>query len=127
MPCGSKLGLKKCITDQMLKQILFASSRLMTHKSDLFSNHEPKMDTVPALDYFVLHPNGWRLTSSKWQLVTPYLGRDGGDGEGTLSDFAERLKREKQTFQDLDLALRPKLHGLLRSLAHMHYIGFVGS
>ena len=96
--------------------LFFSNLRLETHDEKLFSKHQhsgQRLDTIPALDYFLVHDQESRWSPPKWQLVTPYL-------EGTLSDFAERLKKKRKTYQELDTAFRPGLYRLLQSLARMH-------
>ena len=108
--------------------LLFGNSRLEIHDEELFSKHRlpsARLNTVPALDYFVVSGQGSRSNQAEWQLVTPYLGRDLGYSEGTLSDVAKRLKKEQKTPGELDSALRPGLHRLLGTLARMHGRGFV--
>ena len=101
--------------------LFFSNLRLETHDEKLFSKHQhsdQRLDTVPALDYFLVHDQASRWYPPKWQLVTPYLGL--ADGEGTLSDFAERLKKERKPSQEFDTAFMPGLYRLLKSLARMH-------
>ena len=101
--------------------LFFRNWRLETHDEKLFSKHQhsdQRLDTVPSLDYFLVHGQESRWDPPKWQLVTPYLGI--GDGEGTLSDFAEHLKKKRKTYEELDTTFRPGLYRLLKSLARMH-------
>ncbi|KAL8832752.1 MAG: hypothetical protein Q9191_000089 [Dirinaria sp. TL-2023a] len=107
--------------------ILLAGSRLEFYDENLFSKHRPlgaRLNTVPALDYFLIPTGSLRSSPWEWQLVTPYLGSGSGDGQGTLTDLAEHLNREHRRSVELDGTLRPGLHRLLGSLARLHKKGF---
>ncbi|KAL9030146.1 MAG: hypothetical protein Q9196_001699 [Gyalolechia fulgens] len=77
------------------------------------------LDMPPALDYFLVRGSRRPSSPLTWHLATPYLDK------GTLTDLAKSLEVENQTFNDLDVSLRPTLHRLLGSLARMHRLGFV--
>ena len=110
--------------------ILLGGSQLEHYDQDLFSKHRPygaRLDTVPVLDYFLIPTRRPRSSHWEWQLVTPYLGPDSSEGQGTLTDLAEHLKRERKRSVELDGPLRPGLHRLLGSLARLHMKGFAGT
>lgn len=107
--------------------ILLGGSKLEHYDENLFSKHRPfgaRLDTVPALDYFLIPTGRPRSSQWEWQLVTPYLGPDSGESQGTLTDLAEHLNKECKRSVELDGTLRPGLHRLLGSLARLHMKGF---
>ncbi|KAI4174050.1 MAG: hypothetical protein LQ343_002614 [Gyalolechia ehrenbergii] len=69
------------------------------------------LDMLLALDYFLVH--GTPLPSATIL------------AKGRLPIWQKSLEVENQTFNDLDLSLRPTLHRFLGSLARMHKIGLV--
>ena len=107
--------------------ILLGGSRSELYDQNLFVEHRPfgaRLDTVPALDYFLISTGGLQPSGWEWQLVMPYLGSDYGDGQGTLTNLMMHLKGQRKSFVVLDDTLRPRLHRLLESLARLHMKGF---
>lgn len=110
--------------------ILLGGRKMHCYSQDLFDNPSQsgaRLDTLPALDYFLTparEPHTTKLW--EWQLVMPYLGSDSGGGQGTLTDLAKQLKKGGHSIAELDSALRPGFHRLLGSLTRLHAEGFVG-
>lgn len=58
------------------------------------------------------------INQAEWHLVTPLVK------DGSLQDFATKVREQKQTYRDVDRRFRPAFTGLLDSLQVLHEAGY---